>query len=115
VIVDITSKTEGNVLWIKIAGPMVLDASLFRLREQVMYGLEAGVTRFVIDLSEVSHLDSSGCGQVISAYTSVQRANGRLIFVNPSERVRAVWAHTKLNEVLSICSTLDEARGLVLQ
>ena len=92
---------------------MVLDESLFRLREHVLYGLETGIRRFVIDFSEVSHLDSSGCGEVISAYTSISRAKGSLGFVNPTERVRLLWAHTRIAEVLHVFDSLDEARNFV--
>lgn len=112
--IEITTEQKDNILWIKISGRMVLDASLFRLHEQVLLALEAGSRKFIVDLSGVSYLDSSGCGQVISAHTSVQRAKGSLVFLNPSERIRVLWAHTKLAEVLSICETADQARGLVL-
>ena len=92
---------------------MVIDASLFRLREHVLYGLESEMRRFVIDISEVSHLDSSGCGEVISVHTSIHRAKGALVFVNPTERVRVLWAHTRLVDVLNIFNTLDEARDFI--
>ena len=92
---------------------MVLDESLFRLREHVQYGLQSGIRRFVIDISEVGHLDSSGCGEMISAHTSVLRAKGSLVFLNPSEFVRLLLIRTKLNQVLNIVDTLDEARDFV--
>jgi anti-sigma B factor antagonist len=111
--VHITSEVKDNICLIKIAGPMILHESLFRLREHVMYGLESGIRSFVIDISGVTHLDSSGCGEVISAYTSISRAKGSLGFVNPSERVRLLWAHTRLAEVLNIFDSLDEARNFV--
>ena len=66
---EISSEINETILWIRISGRMVLDASLFRLREHVLYGLETGIRRFAIDISEVSHLDSCGCGEVISVYT----------------------------------------------
>lgn len=110
---EITSEVRDNVVWVTISGRMVLDASLFRMRENVLYGLESGMRRFVIDISQVSYLDSSGCGQVISVHTSVQREKGSLVFVNPSERVRLLWAHTRLAEVLNVFDTLDEAWAFV--
>ena len=110
---EITSEVRDNIVWIRLSGKMVLDASLFRLRENVLHGLESGMRRFVIDISQVSYLDSSGCGQVISVHTSVERAKGTLVFVNPSERVRLLWAQTKLVQVLNIFDSLDEARGFV--
>ena len=110
---EITSEINDTILLIKISGRMVLDASLFRLREHVLYGLETGIRRFAIDISEVSHLDSCGCGEVISAHTSIHRAKGSLVFINPTERVRLLWAHTKLDMVLNIFNTPDEARDFL--
>jgi len=111
--VKITSKVKDNVVWIRISGRMVLDPSLLRLREHVLHGLDSGIRKFVIDVSEVSYLDSSGCGEVISAHTSIHRAKGSLAFVNPAERVRLLWAQTKLDKLLNIFDTPDEAREFV--
>jgi len=52
---------------------------------------------------------------VISAHTSVKRAKGTLVFLKPAERVRVLWANTKLAQVLSIFDTLDEARDFIRQ
>ncbi len=113
--VEISSEVSDSIVWIRVSGRMVLDASLLRLREHVLYGLESGARRFVVDISEVPHLDSSGCGEVISIHTSISRANGSLVFVNPNERIRLLWTHTKLCDVLNIFNTLDEARDFVEQ
>jgi anti-anti-sigma factor len=111
--VQITSEVKDNIVLIKISGRMVLDESLFRLREHVLYGLETGIRRFVIDFSEVSHLDSSGCGEVISVHTSIHRMKGSLGFVNPTAQVRLLWSHTRLVEVLNVFDSMDEARDFV--
>jgi anti-anti-sigma factor len=111
--VQITSEVKDNVVFIKISGRMVHDGSLIRLREHVLYELQSGIRRFVIDISEVPHFDSSGCGEVISTYTSIRRANGALAFVNPTERVLLLWEWTRIREVLNIFNTLDEARQFV--
>jgi anti-sigma B factor antagonist len=111
--VQITSETKNNIVLIKVSGRMVLDESLFRLREHVLYGLETGIRRFVIDISEVSHLDSCGCGEVITAYTSILRAKGSLGFVNPTEHVRMLWARTKLADVFNVFDSVNEARDFV--
>jgi len=111
--VQFTSEVRDNVDFIKISGRMIHDGSLFRLREHVLYKLQSDIRRFVIDISEVPHLDSSGCGEVISAHTSILRENGALAFVNPTERVRLLWEWTRIREVLHIFDTLDEARQFV--
>jgi hypothetical protein len=83
--VQITSEVRDKVDFIKISGRMVHDGSLVRLREHVLYELQSGIRRFVVDISEVPHLDSSGCGEVISAHTSILRANGALALAPPNE------------------------------
>ena len=110
---DIKAEVRDNIVWIEISGRMVLDSSLLRLREHVLFGLESGVRKFVVDISEVSHLDSSGCGEVISIHTSINRMKGLLVFVNPNERIRLLWAHTKLDNVLNISNTQDEAYDFI--
>jgi anti-sigma B factor antagonist len=111
--VKITSELRDSIDFIKITDRMVYDGSLFRFREHVLYGLGSGIRRFVIDISEVPHIDSCGCGEVISTHTSIVRANGALAFVNPAERVRLLWTWTKLAEVFHIFETLEEAREFV--
>jgi anti-anti-sigma factor len=112
--VEISSAVSDDIVWIKVSGRMVLDASLLRLREHVLYRLESGSRRFVVDISDVPHLDSSGCGEVICIHTSISRANGSLVFVNPNERIRLLWMHTKLTDVLNIFNTLNEAHDFVV-
>jgi thiol-disulfide isomerase/thioredoxin len=48
--------------------------SVLRNAAFVLYGPHSGIQKFVIDVSEVSYVDSSGCGEVISAHTSIHRA-----------------------------------------
>jgi anti-sigma B factor antagonist len=111
--VEITADIDDKILWVKIGGRMVMDPSLFRLREHVHYALDTGIRYFAVDLSAVTYLDSAGCGEVISAHTSIQRAKGALAFINPSERVRVVWATTHLNKVLNIFDSVEQARAFL--
>jgi anti-anti-sigma factor len=100
---------------VKIGGTMVFDESLFLLRDRVYELLQSGLTRLVLDVSEVPHLDSSGCGEIIRIYTSVLKANGALAFVNPTERVRMLWGRIKILGILNVFPTIEEAERFVLK
>ena len=104
---------NGRVAVLRISGTMIFDESLFLLREHVQNLLESGIRRVVVDVSEVPHIDSSGCGEVIRIYTSILKANGSLAFVNPTERVRVLWTRIKLTDVFHVFATLDEALSFV--
>jgi anti-sigma B factor antagonist len=111
--VQITSEVSDGIDFIRISGRVVHDGSLFRLREHVLYQIESGILRFLIEISEVPHFDSAGCGEVISVHTSIARAKGALAFVKPTERVRQLWGWTKIGAVLHVFDNLDEARDFV--
>jgi anti-anti-sigma factor len=104
---------KDHVAIVKIAGSMVFDESLFRLRDRVQELIQSGIHRLVVDVSEVPHLDSSGCGEFIRMYTSIVKANGSLAVVNPTERVRMLWTRIKITGILTILPTLEEAERFV--
>ena len=99
---NITVEIKDRIGIIRIAGSMVFDESLLRLRTHVQEFLESGIRRFVVDVSEVPHIDSSGCGEVIRIYSSILKADGLLAFVNPTERVRTLWTRIKIIDILLV-------------
>ncbi len=60
------------------------------LRSVVADLLNQGVREFVLDLQEVSFVDSAGLGEIVRTYTSVRRLGGEVKVRNTSERVREI-------------------------
>ncbi len=110
---QVTLKTKDGIAIIEISGRMVFDEALFRMREHIRKLLQSGTKAFVLDVSKVSHCDSSACGEIISAYSSIAKAGGSLALVKPMERVRIIWTRIRLTEVLKIFETLPEAEEFV--
>jgi anti-anti-sigma factor len=92
---------------------MVFDLNLFLLRDYVRKALDTGTRRFIIDISEAPFLDSSGCGELISVYTSITSAGGTLAIVKPSPRVRTLLERIKLTRILMIFETMDDAEAFL--
>jgi anti-anti-sigma factor len=57
---------------------------------------------FILDLADVSYIDSFGLGQLIGIWTSIQNRRGRVRFLRPNERVRKLLHITKLDMVFEI-------------
>jgi anti-sigma B factor antagonist len=72
------------------------------LRECVRRSLEQGERRFVLNLKDVSYIDSAGLGQLVRAYTTVLNAGGELRLLSPGPRVRYLLEITKLNTVFTV-------------
>jgi anti-sigma B factor antagonist len=65
--------------------------------------------RIVLDLGAVDFIDSSGLGVVIGTKRRVRAAGGELRLVVTEPQVRAVFALTELDQILTLYASLDEA------
>jgi len=71
--------------------------------------LEQGWSSFVLNISGVSYVDSSGLGQLVSIWTSVGNRGGQLILLRPAPQVHAQLQMTKLNTVFIILQNEEDA------
>jgi anti-anti-sigma factor len=65
--------------------------------------------KIVVDLSEVSYIDSSGIGVLIAAFSQARKLGVGLRFANPTAEVQRVVRLTSLNGFLPIEETVSEA------
>jgi len=66
--------------------------------------------RFLLELTQVSYMDSSGVGTIVDFKRRLERYGGRLVLVGPQPRVRGVLEITRLDRFFTITATIDEAR-----
>src|SRR6266508_1678182 len=92
---------------IRATAPMLYSGRLLR---DVLAGLvEQGVYHLVVDLEQVSFLDSSGIGVLISVRRRIREHGGSLRLTAPSPHVRRVLELTGITTLLPTYATLDEA------
>jgi len=68
-----------------------------------------GVTKFIIDLSEVESCDSSGLSALLVANRIVSANEGQIRLAAASEKVQTLIKITQLNRVLSVTNTVEDA------
>ena len=90
----------GGVFVIDIAGKLTMYED--GLRNCVRESLDAGERRFVLNLRDVSYMDSAGLGQLVTAYIKVINAGGNLRLLSPGPRVRRLLEITRLDSVFTI-------------
>ena len=81
---------------------MIFDPDLYTMRALVQQELVKGIRRFVVDLSGVPFIDSSGMGELISIYTSITRLQGSIVLAGPVPRVRALLERIRLTRIFTI-------------
>jgi anti-anti-sigma factor len=102
VAVDIRERVTGTVTVLEPLGRMVLSESPTDdvLKERVAAQLREGRRQFIVDLHQVSQMDTSGLTTLVAAYIAVRKQQGRIVLVNPSGRVRAA-ARDQAGDVVS--------------
>jgi anti-sigma B factor antagonist len=94
---EISILRYGEVEAITLRGPLVLGPSVDSLRQKMENFLDHGENQFVLNLTGVGRLDSSGIGLLVMVLRSAKEAGGSLKLVNPS---------TQVTQVLRMCNLL---------
>jgi len=97
---SLTSRRIGSAVVIDMAG--VLTVYEENLREYIRQVLDSGERSLVLNLADISYLDSAGLGKLVSHYVTVKNAGGDIGLLSPGVRVRELLAITKLDTVFAI-------------
>ena len=98
----ITNREADQVVILDITGRIVLGDELETLRGAVQSLLTQGKKKIILNLAEVSYIDSSGVGELVRSFTSVRNQGGELKLLNLTQKVHDVLHVTKLYTVFDI-------------
>lgn len=99
---NIVERKEGNELILDLDGDIVFGESNTKLRQCVRDSIESGHRNITLDMADVEYLDSSGIGELISSLTAVNRVDGKLLLVNPTDRAHKLLAISHLTDIFEI-------------
>jgi anti-anti-sigma factor len=102
---EIEVRTQSQVKIIKLRGKLNLGIPLDRLGATFADLLEAGESRFVLDLEEVGMIDSSGIGLLVRYLTAAKKAGGSIKLFKPT---KFVIQTLKLVRVLTLFEVFEE-------
>jgi len=106
--VSVTSRESGDRTVVEVRGEIdVYTAPV--LREELTSLVDAQHTNLVVDLTQVSFMDSTGLGVLVGGLKKVRTLGGDLSLVIDQETILKVFRITALTQVFSIHSTLEDA------
>ena len=82
---DIDIRTLGDLKLLKIRGRITLGVGVDRLRDTLEDLLVAGSNQWVLDISDVAMIDSSGIGLLVRYLTAAKQQGGALKLLNPTK------------------------------
>ncbi len=104
------TRQVGEVAIVDVSGRITLGEGNVMLREIVRDLAEKGNNKIVLNLAEVSYVDSSGVGELVKALTTIRTKGGRLKLASLNPRVHQLLQMTRLSTVFEI--ETDEASAL---
>jgi anti-sigma B factor antagonist len=108
--VKLTTRQVGDVTVIDAAGRITLGEGASAFRDIIRDLAAKGDKKLLLNLSEVSYIDSSGIGELVSGFTTVTNHGGSLKLVGLSKRVKDLLQITKLYTVFETFE--DEAQAV---
>ncbi|HSM85338.1 MAG TPA: STAS domain-containing protein [Candidatus Limnocylindrales bacterium] len=97
-----SSRQVNGVTVVDMSGRITLGEGSVILRDTIRDLLGKGQKKILLNLGDVTYIDSSGIGELVSAFTSVRNQGGELKLLNLTKKVHDLLQITKLYTVFDI-------------
>ena len=108
--VKLSTRQVGDVSVIDVAGRITLGEGSSALRDLLREMVGKGQKKILLNLGDVSYIDSSGIGELVSGFTTVTNSGGEMKLLNLNKRVKDLLQITKLYTVFDVHE--DEAGAI---
>lgn len=103
-----THELHGDIAIFKLDGNMLGTAENSQIKDTIIEYLDKGIHKFLIDLTELKHINSTGLGVFITILTKIKSKNGEMVLTNPTQAVSNLLKITKLTSVFNILPSFEE-------
>ncbi|MFH1176621.1 MAG: STAS domain-containing protein [Acidobacteriota bacterium] len=104
-----TIRDVGSVRVIDLEGKITIGAGDVQLRQLVEESLAGGKGNVLLNLRHISHIDSSGIGEMVGCFTTVTRRGGAMKLVNLPPKINDILQVTQLITVFDVFANEAEA------
>lgn len=108
---SISERQAGDVTILDLDGKVTIGEGSVALRSAIRRLLGENKKKILLNLGNVSYVDSSGIGELVSSYTAVNKEGGQLKLLNLTQKIQDLLAITKLLTVFDVFENEGEALG----
>jgi anti-sigma B factor antagonist len=105
-----SNRQVDGITIVDMSGRITLGEGSVILRDSIRDLIGKGQKKILLNLGDVTYIDSSGIGELVSAFTAVRREGGELKLLNLTKKVHDLLQITKLYTVFDIKD--DEATAI---
>lgn len=104
-----TTRNVDGVEIISLQGKITIGSGDTQLREVIANAVSSGKTNVLLDLSQVTTIDSSGIGELVGSYTTVTNRGGKLKLLHLPAKLNELLHVTQLITVFEVYEDEKEA------
>ncbi|MGD0101536.1 MAG: STAS domain-containing protein [Acidobacteriota bacterium] len=106
----IETRASGDIQILDCSGKITLGEGTMSIRNAVLDLLKGGAKKIVLNLADITYIDSSGVGELVSTYTTTVNKGGKLKLLKLSHKTRELLTITKL---LTVFEVFDDEKAAV--
>jgi anti-sigma B factor antagonist len=96
-IMQISERSAGDVMIVDVSGKITLgDGGDVMLKDKMQSLIQQGKKKVLLNLGDVSYVDSAGLGEIVQAYATINKGGGALKLLNTTKRIKDLLSITKL-------------------
>jgi anti-sigma B factor antagonist len=106
---EIAERQIGAVTILDLSGKLTIDQDAQRLKDKINSLIHQQHTKVVLNLGDVSYIDSGGLGQLVSSYGSLAKTSGGLKLLHVNKRNHDLLSITRLVTIFDAYDSEEEA------
>jgi len=106
---NVTTRDSGDIKIIELHGKITIGSGDLQMREGIHAALAAGAKKLIIDMKDVTTIDSSGVGELVGCYTTATHRGAKLKLMSLPPKISDVLTVTQLITVFDVFSDEKEA------
>ncbi|HYY96315.1 MAG TPA: STAS domain-containing protein [Pyrinomonadaceae bacterium] len=106
---NIRERQAGDVTILDLEGKITIGEGSVSLRTAIRRLIEEGKKKILLNLAGVGYVDSSGIGELVSSYTTINREGGQLKLLKLTQKIKDLLTITKLLTVFDVYDDESEA------
>jgi len=104
------TRKVDNIVVMDLSGKLTIGEPVMQLRDALRAQVAEGDSKFIVNLGDVSYVDSSGLGELVSSYTTVRNKGGDVKLLKLTAKIKDLLQMTKLLTVFDVYD--DEAKAI---
>ena len=109
--INVLTREKSGVIILSVSGRVTLGEGATLLRDRIRQLSNSGQKKILLDLADLTYLDSSGIGALVSSFATVRNQGGHLKLLKLSKRVQDLLLLTKLYTVFEVFEDEPAAIG----